>query len=346
MPDKELKTISATQSAALFDASPYLTRWLLWRVFKGIDTLEELDADDNERMFWGNALEPVIFYETLRRLNLEGRYNEEQDYVRDETLKIGCTPDGEVWHPSKGKATVQVKCVDWFIWKDQWVDDTPPPHIVAQVQHEMLVMGSEWAVIPCLIGGNELRIYEMYPDEDYQEEILKRVEEFFVSVSNDEEPDPLGVPMEQHALLTREYKPKAVADVTGSEEAFNAVQALRHYTPLVSTGNAEIKKAKAKLLALSGGCEIVKVHGYGVAVKQSPTKESSVELPDAIRLGLTSALKAGGLDEDDADAIDAAIHWRKVNRKAGVITKYDTWEEATDATPSWLAGFDVEIMGA
>ena len=59
--------------------------------------------------------------EAMRRLNLEGEYNEAQDYVRHPTLPLDCTPDGKVWHPSKGKAIVQVKCVDWMVWKNDWV---------------------------------------------------------------------------------------------------------------------------------------------------------------------------------------------------------------------------------
>jgi predicted phage-related endonuclease len=348
MPDKELKTLSATQSAALFDVSPYTTRWLLWKVFSGLAELDELDAEENERMFWGTALEPVIFAETLRRLNLEGRYNANQDYLRHPTLPLGCTPDGEVWHPSKGKAVVQVKCTDWLVWKNDWTDDTPPPHIVSQVQHEMLAMEAEWAVIPCLINGNELRLYELYPDLEFQAEIISRAKQFFKDVEDGNEPDPLGVPIEQHELLKREYKPKAVADVTDSEEAFDAVQALRYHTPLVAAGEKAIKLAKAKLLALSGGCEIVKAHSYGVAIKQSPTKESVVELPGDIKDRLQSVYTdyEAQFDDEELDAIGAAINWRKVTRKGGVMTKYDTWEETTDAAPAWVKGFDAEILGA
>jgi predicted phage-related endonuclease len=341
MPDPLLKTISATQSAALFDVSPYITRWLLWRVFSGIDEIEMLDADDNERMFWGTALEPIIFVETLRRLNLEGEYNTEQDYFRNEELRLGCTPDGRVWHPSKGVAIVQVKCVDWFIWKDQWVDDVPPPHIVHQVQHEMLAIGATWAVIPCLIGGNELRLYELEADEEYQAEILKRVGEFFASVESKEEPDPLGDPMEVPALLKREYKPKEVADLRENEEAFDAIQALNYWTPRMSAGKKAVDKAKAKLLALSGGAGIIKAHGYGCEIKQSPTKEGVQELPPELR----EKLEVVAQEHGSVAAAEAAT-WRKVTRKAGITRTYKTWEEATDGAPAWVTGFDPEIMGA
>jgi hypothetical protein len=33
MPDRERLTVSATEASALFDASPYVTRWMLYRRF-------------------------------------------------------------------------------------------------------------------------------------------------------------------------------------------------------------------------------------------------------------------------------------------------------------------------
>ena len=348
MPDPTLKTISATQSAALFDVSPYVTRWLLWRVFSGIDKPDALEVDENNRMRWGKLLEPIIFQETLRELDLEGEYNDRQLYHRHENLPIGCTPDGQVWHPSKGKAVVQVKCVDWMIWKDTWTEDTPPPQIVHQVQHEMLVMGAEWAVIPCLINGNELRLYEMYPDREFQAEIIFRATAFFKDVEEGNEPDPLGVSMEVPALLKREYKPKEVVDLTDSEEAYDAIQALRYYEPRVKEGNKGLKDAKAKLLALSGGAGIIKAHGYGCEIKLHPTKESSVELPASLKLMLAAAgetLLEAGEGTLSENAIEAA-NWRKVTRKAGFTKAYKTWEEPTEEAPAWLEPFDVNILGA
>jgi len=356
MPDPTLKTLSATQSAALFDVSPYTTRWLLWRVFSGLDTLEDLDEEENERMLWGNLHEPTVFYETLRRLNLEGRYNEDQDYVRHPSLPIGCTPDGEVWHPSKGKAVVQVKCTDWLIWKNDWTDELPPPQIVHQVQHEMLVMDAAWAVIPCLINGNELRLYEMYPDAEFQAEIVARTEQFFKDVKEGNEPDPLGVEMEVPALLKREYKPKEVVDLTGSEEAYNAIQALRHWEPLASSAKKGVDQAKAKLLALSGGAGIIKAHGYGCEIKLNPTKESAIELPPELRSKLeeveTYLTRRGDshdmvLDSSDViEAVTETLEWRAVTRKAGFMKKYSTWEEEAEGTPSWIEPFDTDIVGA
>lgn len=351
MPDPLMETLSATQSAALFDVSPYTTRWLLWRVFSGLDEMESLDAEENERMLWGNLHEPTVFKEAMRRLDLEGEYNEAQEYVRHPEHPIGCTPDGKVFHPSKGKAVVQVKCVDWMIWKDTWTEDLPPPQICHQVQHEMQVMDAQWAVIPTLINGNELRLYEMYPDAELQSEILKRANEFFIDVKEGNEPDPLGVPMEQPTLLKREYKPAETTDLTASEEAYDAIQALRHWTPLVSGGNKAIKNAKAKLIALSGGAGRIKAHGYGCEIKQSETKETAIELPKELRSELRDlsayieAEDIPGFDGTEADRVIEAANFRKVTRKAGVTTRFDTWEAPTEETPGWLQPFE-DMTGA
>lgn len=341
MPDPTLKTISATQSAALFDISPYLTRWLLWRVFSGKDQLPELDAEENERMRFGKLLEPVVFDEAMRRLNIEGTYNATQEYVSHSREPIGCTPDGECYHPSKGRAVVQVKCVDWLVWKDHWTEDKPPPHIMAQVQHEMLVTDAAWACIPCLVGGNDLRLYEVFPDADFQAELLARVHDFMESIRTGEEPDPLGVPMEQPKLLERDIATVERVDLTTSEEAFNALQGLHYWMPKVSEGNKTIKNAKAKLLALSGNAERIDCFGYGAKIGYSQTRESAIELPPEIAEGLGSVIGSGILTGQHREAVKKALEWRHITRRGGVTTRWKVWDrDMGDEEPEWIEGYN------
>ncbi len=324
MPDPTLETISATQVSALFGASPYVTERLLWRVFTGKDTLPELDADENERMRWGTLLETPIFMETLRRLNVEGQHNDMQAYVRHETLPIGCTPDGECWHPSRGRAIVQVKNVDWLVWRDKWTEKQAPAHIELQVQHEMLVKDADWGVIACLVGGNELRIYERQPDAEIQADILARVGRFFERVKTGDAPDWEGVPMEVPKTLEIVRPERETVDLSEVESAHDAMQALKHYEPMAKEANKAIRAAKAKLLGLADGADVVLAHGYGCEIKKSQTKPIIITLPDEIKADLLRG------------NVDTALKWEHVARRGGVRTSYKVFDRETEGPAPWL----------
>lgn len=343
MPDTSLKTISGTQISCLFDTNPYTTKWLLWRIFSGLDDQDFYDKAGDERMQWGLLLERAIFDETLRRLNVEGTYNENDEYIVHPDLPIGATPDGECFHPSRGVAVVQVKNVDWMQWADKWTDEQAPAHIELQLQHEMKARGAAWGVIAVLVGGNELRIYEREPDDELQADMIERVLAFFKSVEDGDEPDPLGMPCELPKVLQIERDETKIADLTDNEEIFDALQALSYYEPRVKAGTAEIKKAKAVIATKSAGAGRVIGHGYGCEIKTSSTPASTVELPRQIADKLLDIVTLDGIEATAPalyEAILAATNWQKTIRQASTRTIYKVYERPTDEPPSWLGGFD------
>src|SRR5712671_4055890 len=110
MPDPERRTISATESPALFGASPYATPWMLYQRFaNGVD----IDSQGDNRMDWGQRLEPLILAHAAQELRLEVRPNREPDgtqrYVR--RGRLGCTRDGTVICPDRGPGAIETKAV-------------------------------------------------------------------------------------------------------------------------------------------------------------------------------------------------------------------------------------------
>lgn len=338
MPDPTKKTVSASQMAALFDLSPYTTRWLLWHQMKGTDTKDETEED--ERMLWGKLFEPTIFYQTLVRLDLEGSYNNKQLYKRSPNHRIGCTLDGEVSHPTLGTAVVQVKCTDWLIFKTDWKDGKVPPHIDVQVQTEMLVSEANKGYIACLVGGNDLHIIERDPDPELQDEIVARTNDFWASIDAGEEPDPLGTEAEIPEILKREFQPEREVNVSDSEEAYDALQGLKYYDPIRKEAKAGYEKAKRQIIALTMG-EAGKVigHGYGARIKRSSSPATVLDLPTDIKASLENLEER--LDHPgDKEIVRAAIDWEHVTRRAGHRTSIDVWEVPTDDPPPWTTGFD------
>src|ERR1700683_333407 len=195
MPDPLRQTISATESPALWNLSPYTTRWMLWQRFaKGIN----LDSDENSRMSWGKKLQPLIIQQAAEDLKFEVIPNAQDAYVRREFL--GCTRDATIICPDRGRGALETKCVfDYRTWMTDWDGGNAPPktHEI-QLQQQMLVGENEpytWGVIAAWVAG-DVYYFEREPIFDLWVRLKDEARAFFQSVSDRAEPDPFGAPIE------------------------------------------------------------------------------------------------------------------------------------------------------
>jgi hypothetical protein len=220
MPDPEKTTVSASQVSALYDASEYTTRWMLWHAFaNGVD----IEPAENTRMRIGKAMEPVISRLAAEDHALDIRRNDHDHYYRRGPL--GCTPDSHVFTcPTRGDGIIETKNVDWLIWKQKWRFDGEgncvgaTDYVELQVQTQMWVMDVSWALIAVLVGGNELLYLERRPDREVQDQLVTEAQRFLASVRAGEAPDPLGVSPEV-PILSRIYPevlPEPVLELQGS----------------------------------------------------------------------------------------------------------------------------------
>ena len=181
-----LQDVTSTQSPALFNLSPYLTKFELYHAkASGLD----LAFEENERMAWGKRLEPVIAAGVaedegwkLRKIN---------EYIRLPECRMGSSFDYEIVCPIRGKGILEVKNVDYFIFDRNWVDEQAPEHIEIQLQHQLEVKGDcEWGCIVAFVGGNRPEVITRSRDHDMGAAIRRMVESFWYNVDNKHEPDP------------------------------------------------------------------------------------------------------------------------------------------------------------
>jgi predicted phage-related endonuclease len=197
VPDRTLKTISATEAPALFNASPYVTRWMLWQRFaNGMD----IDSRADARMNWGRKLQPLILEQVAEEMRLEVRPNNEDAYMRRGLL--GCTRDATIICPDRGPGAVETKCVfDYRTWMADWNGGKQPPrHHEIQLQQQMLVgdEGGEsyrWGLLVAWVAG-ELHYFERAPVKDLWAPLYQEAERFFADVQAKREPEPFGAPVE------------------------------------------------------------------------------------------------------------------------------------------------------
>lgn len=253
MPDPLHKTLSATQTPALFNASPYITRWMLARHFIHGDVI---DAEEDARMSWDKKLQPLLLAQAAEDFHLEVRPNGTDDYVRRGL--IGCTRDAEIICPSRGPGSLETKCVfDYGVWMQMWDGGkNPPRHNEIQIQQQMLVgdgaRSHEWGVLAVWVCG-EMKYFERKPVQKFWKAVEAEAAQFFDDVKAGREGEPFGVPVEYDLL--KEAFPvvtDAVIEVDDKRLTEAAIQ-YRDAKEQEAAGKRTAENLRAKLVGAAKG---------------------------------------------------------------------------------------------
>lgn len=280
MPDALRQTISATEASALFDVSPYTTRWMLFRRFAYGD---EAFRPPNSRMDWGTILEPVVLREAAKDLKFEIKPNAGEDgkqaYVRNGLL--GCTRDAEIFCPSRGPGICEVKCVfDYKTWMQNWNGgNSPPRHHEIQIQQQMKVGDGAnsyaWGVEIVWVAS-EMFYFERKPIPKFWEALDREAERFFADVAAKNEPEPFGVPVE-NPLLAEVFPiiEDKVLDLREAADGLTVAETIRMFDyhrkqRLSHNKGEEGLKQKLRVLAKEHGT-ILCPHGINAKIKQNKT---------------------------------------------------------------------------
>jgi hypothetical protein len=289
MPDPLKTTISATESPALWNVSPYATRWLLFHKFANGMSLDEAP---NPRMNWGLKMQPLILAQAAEELRLEVIPNHDVYFRRG---LLGATRDATVICPDRGLGALETKCCfDYGVWMRDWDGGkTVPRHHEIQLQTQMFVgngdgslAGSfEWGVICAWVGAEQF-YFERRPVEELWLKLQSEADKFFASVAAKEEPDPFGAPIEIPWLtalfptergttldLSQDYEHIKTSDM---------VAMYAHHKAQESEGKKGSEPIRAQLLALARNYETVLLP-QGVKVKiggNEKSKRLSVYVPD------------------------------------------------------------------
>lgn len=279
MPDPLRQTISATETPALFNASPYVTRWMLYQRFANN---VPIDKEADNRMDWGKRLEPVILPAIAEQQRLEVEANRGEDgaqvYVRRGLL--GCTRDARIISPDIGPGACEVKVVfDYATWMREWGGGTSPPRqIEVQLQQQMKVGDGEssepyaWGMIAVFVCG-DLHYFRRKPIPELWDAMDLEADRFFEIVAKRKEPDPFGAPVEVPLLNQLFPPPESNAlDYTNEPDAIKRAEdvVMMKWHAEQRLGHEKAEKAlKAQMMALGRGhSEILLPHGIKVGLKQ------------------------------------------------------------------------------
>jgi len=208
----QLKTedISSTEISALFNISPYSTPYQVWHEKKKGEIIR---LDENNRMTWGKRLEDSIAQGIgedlglkVRRLKTYCRHDSCKgmaasfDYeivgiVDEDGKKLCCTPeeartDAQREYLKNGPGILEIKNVDFLVYRDTWEEDEAPPHIEAQLQLQLEVKNRSWGIIAPLISGNDMKYIIRYRNKKVGAAMRKKITSFWLSITENNPPEP------------------------------------------------------------------------------------------------------------------------------------------------------------
>jgi predicted phage-related endonuclease len=255
--------VGASEAAALFDCSPYLTRFELWHRKKGnIDTPEfnamsDDGTPDNERIYWGVRLEAAIIEAAKERY---GYIDREQVGRLSNGKGLGGHPDRRVICPERGPGILEIKTADWLVRKG-WGDE-PPEHYLLQSQAYQGLDGVEWGDVLVLVGGNKLERFRYSFRPKIYAEIERRVAEFWQSVeANDPPPADYTRDLATITELTREGTGETI-DLRTDNLAADAAARYLWAREARTKAQAEEDAAKAELLDKLGAASVGLINGF------------------------------------------------------------------------------------
>ena len=183
--------VGASEVAALFDESPYLTHFELWHRKKGTIDTPEFDAigadgtPENERIYWGVRLEAAIIEAAKDRYGYTDR--EQVDRLTN-GRGLGGHPDRRVICPTRGPGILEVKTVDW-LQRRSWGEEPPLHYLLQNIAYQGLD-GVTWGDVIVLVGGNKLERFQYEFRPKVYAEIERRVDAFWQSIEADRAPSP------------------------------------------------------------------------------------------------------------------------------------------------------------
>ena len=215
--------IGGSDAGVILGVNPYKTARELF-----LEKREEIpcDFDDNEKMMWGNELEPVIAREYARRTGHAIKPEPKTLKHPKHDFILGHV-DFLIEDEIRG---LEVKNVGWRM-AEEWGEngsDEIPFHYIAQTAHYALVTGIEVWDFAVLIGGQELRILTAHISDRLKQNLLNAELEFWDRVQRND-PPPVDGNRLTPEQLKRIYRGDNGQAVHCTPEMLNLVRRLKDY---------------------------------------------------------------------------------------------------------------------
>lgn len=250
--------VGASEVAALFDASPWVTHFELWHRKNG--TVATPEFGGNERIEWGIRLERPIIEAAVDRF---GYKLLDTPRRLDNGKGLGGHPDQIAMCPRRGRGILEVKMADWLVAK-RWGDEPPLHYLLQNMAYQGLAQ-CDWGDVIVLVGGNELRRYEYQFRPVIYADIEARVASFWQTVR--EGKPPKADYTRDGATLSQIYDPSdTLIDLRRDNRMPEVLQEYLDAKAAETAAAARLDAAKAEIMEKLGENAAALVDGYSCRV--------------------------------------------------------------------------------
>ena len=284
--------LGGTDAASILGVSRYANEFDVWLEKVG----EAPPRQDNERMWWGRMLEPVVAHryeiETGRKL-----WNPEQ-IVRDpdDDVLIG-TPDRLVVGEKVG-IDIKTTGIDRaHEWGDPGTDQIPAEYVVQCCHYMMVTRFPVWDVA-VLIGGNDFRIYRVKRDVELESMMRPRLVEWWRRHVVERSEPAMGASRSARDWLQRRFpKPTGVIlkATTEADRLAGHLSAARDAQTIADDARAEAENLFRVTIGEAAG-----IDGDDWRVRWTAVKGREITDIDKM-IGLTTMHLVGLIGGDDPD---------------------------------------------
>ena len=221
--------LGSSDAAPSTGLSPDRSQYSLWCDKRGLIP----EFPDNERMWWGREVEPLI----IRRWQRD-HDGEVQRHLMLRSIEYPwmlADLDGLT-----GDRVLEAKQRDGFDFP-RWQIGVPD-HISLQVTHQMIVSGRRLSTVCVLFGGNHYEEYEIPFDGELAAQLIGAEREMWRRVQEDDAPDPDHSESTTQAIRDRWYESTDGKVVELPAEAFTwlamratAIEAMKPHADAVAT---------------------------------------------------------------------------------------------------------------
>lgn len=283
---ERIRWLGASESAALFDCSPYCTRFELYHIKAG--NIPSPFLDDDERVQAGQFLEPAIAAWASEKWEWSLR-NVEEYLVNPNVEQMGASLDFET---ADGEPT-EIKNVDSLVFRDgdyEVEGDTlldAPVHFLIQIQHQLSCRPEAmrgWLVV--CVGGNRLYRLEVARHEGLIAKIETEVEAFWQSVHAGIEPKPNFALDAGTISLLYAHQGDETVDMRGNNEFSMLCHEYKDAHGVEKGGKDRKSAALAEIKTMMGDASTA-IADDGFKVTSSLVKESTIHRSAHRRFSIT-----------------------------------------------------------
>lgn len=196
--DERTRSLGGTDVSAVLGHNPYSTPLQVYYEKMGLD-LEPRDERANQRMYYGQILEPVVAAEVAKDL----RYDVENPgwcrFTNPRWPHLHHSPDRFLWPRGatlpggamgeRAKGLLEIKTGGLHMQRD-WRDGAIPRNYWVQCQVGLHVMGLRWGVVAAFLGAQLMLYRDIQIDPSFTEQLDEANEWYRRHVVAGEPPDP------------------------------------------------------------------------------------------------------------------------------------------------------------